>query len=270
MADDLLANDFAWSDQDPAASHRFSDAIRAVLGTSRAEATALGHDYVGTEHELLALLASVDTVASQMLDALEVDRASTRREILSVVKRGRGQGGPDTPFTSRAKKVLELAIAESREQELIVRDVSEPGAIGTGHLLLGLIREEKGIAGQTLANAGVTLDSARRACQSILMARAFAIGALATDGSVSIVLGAPTADPRPVLDSDPQVEQHEHEPEHLRLRIAYPSDLDVSDVSNAVVELYRALNRWHILAGGSGLVVDSWGVAEREPSYAGV
>src|SRR4030095_5663708 len=61
--------------------------------------------------------------------------------------------GPDLPYTSRAKKVLELAMTEARELN--------HSYVGTEHLLLGLLREEKGIAAQVLTDAGVNLEQSR-------------------------------------------------------------------------------------------------------------
>jgi ATP-dependent Clp protease ATP-binding subunit ClpC len=75
------------------------------------------------------------------------------------VKKGKAAqaSGPDLPYTSRAKKVLELAMGEARELN--------HSYVGTEHLLLGLLREEKGIAAQVLTDAGVNLERrARRRC----------------------------------------------------------------------------------------------------------
>jgi ATP-dependent Clp protease ATP-binding subunit ClpA len=57
------------------------------------------------------------------------------------------------PYTSRAKKVLELAMSEARELN--------HSYVGTEHLLLGLMREEKGIAAQVLGSMGVTVGAVR-------------------------------------------------------------------------------------------------------------
>jgi hypothetical protein len=94
-------------------------------------------------------------VAAAVLSNLNVDLEEIQQKIEDSVKKGKAAAaaGPDLPYTSRAKKVLELAMSEARELN--------HAYVGTEHLLLGLIREEKGIAAQALAHAGVTLESAR-------------------------------------------------------------------------------------------------------------
>lgn len=91
-----------------------------------------------------------------MLQNLNVDLDDVTQKIEETVKK-KGKAaqttGPDLPYTSRAKKVLELAMAEAR-------DLSH-SYVGTEHLLLGLLREEKGIAAQVLTDAGVNLEAAR-------------------------------------------------------------------------------------------------------------
>src|SRR5207237_2548120 len=84
-----------------------------------------------------------------------VDLDEIQQKIEETVKKGKAATatGPDLPYTSRAKKVLELAMGEAR-------DLSH-GYVGTEHLLLGLLREEKGIAAQVLTDAGVTIEAAK-------------------------------------------------------------------------------------------------------------
>ena len=137
-------------------SYHFTERVRVVFMNSRQEASRLHHEYVGTEHLLLALLRDTpETVAGQMLRNLAVDRNAVRKSIEEVVKQGKADVSDvdSLPYTSRAKRVLELAMTEARELN--------HNYVGTEHLLLGLVREEKGIAAQALANAGVTLESAR-------------------------------------------------------------------------------------------------------------
>ena len=139
----------------------FSDRLRGVLSEAREEAARLKHEHVGTEHLLLALLedASADgngatPAAGVALDVLGVDRAKLREVLEQTVLHGRPRATEEQlSYTSRARAVLELAMAEAR--------MARAGTVDTQHLLLGLVREERGIAAQVLLDFGVTLDKAR-------------------------------------------------------------------------------------------------------------
>jgi len=135
--------------------YNFTDRVRKVLQMAREEAQRLRHEYVGPEHVLLAIAAEGEGVAAGVLTNLQVDLKQIRQKVLETVKLGKDDGatGPDLPYTSRAKKVLEFAMSEARELN--------HSYVGTEHLLLGVIREEKGIAAQVLLEFGVTLDAAR-------------------------------------------------------------------------------------------------------------
>jgi ATP-dependent Clp protease ATP-binding subunit ClpC len=143
-------------------AYNFNEEVRKALAMSREEAVRLHHAYVGTEHILLALVGNEASVACAMLRALSQDPHAVRSEIDSRVQQGRHDEitGPDLPYTTRAKKVLEQAMSEASELD---HDV-----VGTEHLLAGLIREEQGIAAQVLREKGVTLDSARAAMRRVL------------------------------------------------------------------------------------------------------
>jgi ATP-dependent Clp protease ATP-binding subunit ClpC len=135
--------------------YNFTDRVRKVLQMAREEAARLHHEYVGTEHILLGLIREGEGVAAGVLQNLNVDLEDIQQKIEETVKRGKAAAaaGPDLPYTSRAKKVLELAMVEARELN--------HSYVGTEHLLLGLLREEKGIAAQVLADAGVSLEQSR-------------------------------------------------------------------------------------------------------------
>jgi ATP-dependent Clp protease ATP-binding subunit ClpC len=135
--------------------YNFTDRVRKVLQMAREEAARLHHEYVGTEHILLGLIREGEGVAAAVLTNLSVDLDDIQEKIEETVKKGKAAAaaGPDLPYTSRAKKVLELAMTEARELN--------HSYVGTEHLLLGLLREEKGIAAQVLNDAGVTLEQSR-------------------------------------------------------------------------------------------------------------
>ncbi len=121
---------------------------------AREEAIRLQHDYVGTEHLLLGLIREGEGVAAVVLQNLSVDLDQIHERVEEAVREGKATIAlGELPYTSRAKKVLEFAMTEAR-------DFSH-SYVGTEHLLLGLLREEKGIAAQVLNSLGATLDEAR-------------------------------------------------------------------------------------------------------------
>ncbi len=135
--------------------HSFTESVRKCLAGAREEARALQHEYVGTEHLLLGIMRVPESTAMEMLRGLSVDPQAMRQGLLSAVKKGSfTQSGPDLPYTSRAKKVLELSMSEAREMG--------HGYLDDKHLILGLMREEKGIAAQILSEGGLTHDALRK------------------------------------------------------------------------------------------------------------
>jgi ATP-dependent Clp protease ATP-binding subunit ClpC len=142
--------------------YNFTERVRKVLAMAREEAARLHHEYVGTEHILLGLIREGEGVAATVLQNLNVELDEIQQKIEETVKKGKAAQatGPDLPYTSRAKKVLELAMSEARELG--------HSYVGTEHLLLGLLREEKGIAAQVLTDAGVNLEAARAETLRIL------------------------------------------------------------------------------------------------------
>ena len=142
--------------------YNFTERVRKVLAMAREESARLHHEYVGTEHMLLGLIREGEGVAATIIENLGVKLEALADTIETIVKRGRPGSavGPDLPYTSRAKKVLELAMSEAREVN--------HSYVGTEHLLLGLIREEKGIAAQVLTDKGITLAKARDEMISVL------------------------------------------------------------------------------------------------------
>src|SRR5687768_8240494 len=118
--------------------YNFTERVRKVLALAREEAARLHHEYVGTEHMLLGLIREREGVADEVLDRLGVDLDAVADRVEEIVKKGRAAHtpGPDLPYTSRAKKAIELAMNQARELN--------HSYVGTEHLLLGLIVESKG------------------------------------------------------------------------------------------------------------------------------
>src|SRR2546423_3562952 len=142
--------------------YNFTDRVRRVLRLAREEAARLHHEYVGTEHILLGLIREGEGVAATVLTNLNVDLEEISRRIDETVRKGTAAGSActDLPYTSRAKKILEFAMSEARELN--------HRYVGTEHLLLGVLREEKGIGAQVLTDAGVTLETARSEVLQVL------------------------------------------------------------------------------------------------------
>src|SRR5207244_980790 len=142
-------------------SNRFTERAQHGILIAQEEAKRLNHDYVGTEHILLGLIALGEGVAAQVLANLGVDLRRVRAEIEKIV--GTGDNVMllgEIPFTPRAKKVLELAVEEAQNMG--------HNYVGTEHLLLGLIREEEGVAAQVLMNLGLKLDDVRAEVLNLL------------------------------------------------------------------------------------------------------
>lgn len=133
---------------------RFTDRARKVMALARKEAQRFNHDFIGTEHILLGLIQEGSGVAANVLKNLGVEISKIRSEIEKNV-----QSGPSMvtmgqlPFTPRAKKVLELSMEEANELG--------HNYIGTEHLLLGLIRENDGVAAQVLLDLNLKLEDVR-------------------------------------------------------------------------------------------------------------
>ncbi len=142
-------------------NYNFTDRVRKVLAMAREEAIRLQHDYVGTEHILMGLIREGEGVAAAVLMNLNVDLDQVQERTEEQVRKGKaGATMGELPYTSRAKKVLEFAVAEARELN--------HSYVGTEHLLLGLLREEKGVAAQVLESLGVGLDRAREQTLKLL------------------------------------------------------------------------------------------------------
>jgi ATP-dependent Clp protease ATP-binding subunit ClpC len=133
---------------------RFTDRAKKVMNLARQEAQRFNHEYLGTEHILLGLVQEGSGVAANVLRQMTIDLNKIRSEVEKLVKTGpsmvtMGQ----LPFTPRAKKVLELSMEEASNLG--------HNYIGTEHLLLGLIKENEGIAAKVLTNLGVKLEDVR-------------------------------------------------------------------------------------------------------------
>jgi len=140
---------------------RFTERAKKVLTLAQDEAQRSNHNYIGTEHLLLGLLRENDGLAAKTLNNLGVEIGRVRQTIESVLGRSELIRIQQIIPTSRVKKVIEISFEEARRMG--------HNYVGTEHLLLGLLIEGNGIAGHVLNDLGVTLDSARREIERLLV-----------------------------------------------------------------------------------------------------
>jgi len=140
---------------------RFTDRARKVMQLANQEAQRFNHEYIGTEHVLLGLVKEGSGVAANVLKNLDVDLRKIRLEVEKLV-----QSGPEMvtvgklPQTPRAKKVIEYSMEEARNLN--------HSYVGTEHILLGLLREQEGVAAQVLMNLGLKLEDVREEVLNLL------------------------------------------------------------------------------------------------------
>ena len=140
---------------------RFTDRARKVMQLANQEAQRFNHEYIGTEHVLLGLIKEGSGVAANVLKNLDIDLRKIRMEVEKLV-----QSGPDMvtmgklPQTPRAKKVIEYSMEEARNLN--------HNSVGTEHILLGLLREQEGVAAQVLMNLGLKLEDVREEVLNLL------------------------------------------------------------------------------------------------------
>jgi ATP-dependent Clp protease ATP-binding subunit ClpA len=133
---------------------RFTERARQVVVLAQDEARTLKHNYIDTEHILLGLLREQEGLAARVLDSLDITVEEVRAQVVRIV----GQGDDDLtagqiPFTPRTKKVLELALREALSLG--------HNHIGTEHILLGLVRENEGVAARILLDFDADAEKIR-------------------------------------------------------------------------------------------------------------
>src|SRR5262249_53563092 len=126
---------------------RFTDRARKVMQLAKQEARRFDHEYIGTEHILLGLIKEGSGVAANVLKNFDISLRKIRLEVEKIAQSGPGMVTTERlPQTPHAKKVIEYAIEEARKLN--------HNYVGTEHLLLGLLREHEGVAGQVLMILG--------------------------------------------------------------------------------------------------------------------
>jgi ATP-dependent Clp protease ATP-binding subunit ClpC len=123
---------------------RFTDRSRRLVVLAQEEARLLHHDYIGTEHLLLGLLAKSEGLAARALVSCDVHLDAARTEVVEIVGRGASPPSGHIPFTERAKATLERSLRESLQLG--------HNYIGTEHILLGLLADSSAVAVRVLDN----------------------------------------------------------------------------------------------------------------------
>ncbi len=139
---------------------RFTPRARRVIEQAESVARALGHNFVGTEHLLLAQFEEAESVAAKVLAGLGATREAVAREVLERVPRGTLAAGGALPFTPRAAEMLAATAGLAIELG--------HNYIGTEHLLLATFVDAEGVAAQVLAALGIDRDQVRARIVEIL------------------------------------------------------------------------------------------------------
>jgi ATP-dependent Clp protease ATP-binding subunit ClpC len=140
----------------------FSDRLLLAVQYAREEALRYNHAYLGTEHLLLGLLRVTDGLAAKLLSLLGVNLDRTRSALEFMVSRGdRSVALADLSFLPRARQALALAVEE-------IQALGEHHAVGTEHLLFGIVRVNESVGAQLLRHFDVTLEHLNRAHQHFL------------------------------------------------------------------------------------------------------
>ncbi|ASE35236.1 ATP-dependent Clp protease ATP-binding subunit [Mammaliicoccus sciuri] len=131
---------------------RLTERAQRVLAHAQEEAMRLNHSNIGTEHLLLGLMKEPEGIAAKVLDAFGITEEKVTKEVENLIGQGQEQVGA-IHYTPRAKKVIELSMDEARKLNHTF--------VGTEHLLLGLIRENEGVAARVFANLDLNITKAR-------------------------------------------------------------------------------------------------------------
>src|SRR4026209_2226980 len=132
---------------------RFTERARQVVVLAQEEARTLKHNYIGTKHILLGLLREEEGLAARVLESLDITVERVRAQVVRIVGSGEEVTSGQIPFTPRAKQVLELALREALSLG--------HNYIGTEHILLGLVRENEGVAARILLDFDADAEKIR-------------------------------------------------------------------------------------------------------------
>ncbi len=155
---------------------RFTERARQVVVLAQEEARILKHNYIGTEHILLGLLREEEGLAARVLESLDITVERVRAQVVRIVGSGEEVTSGQIPFTPRAKKVLELALREALSLG--------HNYIGTEHILLGLVRENEGVAARILLDFDADSEKIRNEVIRMLSGPGGRVGAAGPGSSL--------------------------------------------------------------------------------------
>ena len=160
----------------PTGFERFSEGARKVLTQAQGEANRLGHSYIDTEHILLGLVHQESGVASKVLANLGAPLNKVHSAVEFLIGKGeKPHTSGEVGLAPRAKRVIKFAIDEARRLN--------SSYIGTEHLLLGLLRENEGIAYNVLEGLGITLEKTREEVSRVVKHEATRARTLSRSGT---------------------------------------------------------------------------------------
>src|ERR671935_1356274 len=221
---------------------RFTERARQVVVLAQEEARTLKHNYIGTEHILLGLLREEEGLAARVLESLDITVERVRAQVVRIVGSGEEVTSGQIPFTPRAKKVLELALREALSLG--------HNYIGTEHILLGLVRENEGVAARILLDFDADAEKIRNEIIRMLFGPGAAEGAIDAASILKPALargelqtiGATTLDEyRKYLERDAALERR-----FQQIRVEEPSTDDTVQILRGLRDRYEAHHRCKI------------------------
>ncbi len=153
---------------------KFTDQARRVMVLAQEEARLLQHDYIGTEHVLIAITHEGEGVAAKVLANVNVTETTARAAVIDIIGQGDKKLNGHIPFTPRCKRVLEYSLREALQLG--------NNYIDTDHLLLGIIQDGEGVAAQVLVRLGADLPKLRQQISARQRSEAAVSEFLAGDG----------------------------------------------------------------------------------------
>lgn len=141
---------------------RFTERARQTVVFAQEEARTLTHSYIGVEHVLLGLLREEEGLAARVLEDFDITTERVRAQVVRIVGSGEKVSG-QIPFTPRAKKVLENSLREVL--------ALNSRYVDTEHILLGLLREDEGVAARILADFGAERSAIRAEVMRVVSER---------------------------------------------------------------------------------------------------
>ena len=144
----------------PNKMERFTQRARRVLSLAQEEAERLQHGQISTEHLLLGLMREEGGVAGRVLRELGLDQRRVEELVVRLTDSGSRASTGALDLSPGTKKVLELAVDEARRMG--------HHYIGTEHLLLGLVRQQDGVAIDVLRRLGISPEEVRRQTRRVL------------------------------------------------------------------------------------------------------